>query len=112
MAKKLPDLKAVINAYIKTLESMGVHVEKVILYGSQATGHARPDSDIDIVIISKDLARFNFPERLGFLSRATLKIHGPLEVIGYTPDEVRGKEGKSIFWDEICENGREVYKAA
>jgi len=112
VAQKILDVEGTIKSYVKILEQQGIHVERAILFGSYATGTARPDSDIDLVIISSDLKRYDFPERLGMLSRATLHSSGPLEVIGYTPEEVRGKEGKSIFWDEICSSGREVYKAA
>lgn len=112
MAKKLFDIKKVVSAYVNELESRGVHVEEAILFGSYASGAERADSDIDLVVLSRDLGRFSFPERLGFLSRATLNVSAPLEVIGYTPDEVKGKKGESIFWDEICSKGRVIYKAA
>lgn len=112
MAQKLFELKKIIDSYIAVLESQNIHVERVILYGSQARGTARPDSDVDIVVISKDLARIAFPERLEVLSKATLHIAAPLEVIGYTPDEIKNKVGVSIFWDEICATGQDLYKAA
>ncbi len=112
MAKKLPSIKNIVKIYVKVLESEGIHVEKVILFGSRARGEAREDSDIDLVIISSDLNRFNMPERLTFLSQATLDVPGPVEALGYTPSEVEGKEGKSIFWDEIIHSGKVIYKAA
>ncbi len=110
MAQTLPAIKNSIVNYVKILESQGVHVEKVILFGSYASGTHREDSDVDLVIISRDLSRFSPPERLSFLSRATLNIPAPLEVLGYTPEEVKGKEGKSIFWDEICRNSVVAYE--
>lgn len=112
MASKLPDLKEIVALYIAELASQGVRVDRVILYGSWAQGTARDDSDIDLVVISPDLDRYDFPERLGFLARATLHIPGALEVVGYTPREIAGKEGQSIFWDEIRTTGKVMYKAA
>lgn len=109
MAQALSTIKNSIISYVNILESQGIHVEKAILFGSYASGHPRDDSDIDLVIISPDLDRFSPPERLSFLSRATLHISDPLEVLGYTPEEVKGKEGKSIFWDEICRNSVVAY---
>ncbi len=35
------------------------HVERVILFGSQADGTATADSDIDLIIVSPDFARMN-----------------------------------------------------
>ena len=112
MVKKLFNIESIIAQYVKVLASQGIRVEKIILFGSQASGTARDDSDIDIVVISSDLKKFDFPERLSFLSRATLHIPAPLEVIGYTPEEIEGKDGKSIFWDEITATGKTLYKAA
>lgn len=111
MAQNLSDLQTIITDFIKELSAEGVDAEKVILYGSQARGNASKDSDIDLVVISKDLAKYPILERLTFLSRVAWKCNGPLEVLGYTPDEVKDKEGKSIIWDEICETGRIVYQA-
>lgn len=112
MVSKLSHIKRVVADYVAVLESLGIHVQQVILFGSYANGKPRPDSDIDLVIISKDLGRFGFPERLSFLSRATLDISAPIEVIGYTPDEIKGKKGKSIFWDDIQLHGKIIHKAA
>ncbi len=63
-----------------------------------------------IMILSEDLKRFDFPERLVFLSQATIHIKEPLEVLGYTLNEVKEKNGKSIFWDEICATGKIIYE--
>jgi predicted nucleotidyltransferase len=38
----------------------GEQLEKLILYGSQARGTAQPDSDIDILIVLKDV--FNYSQ--------------------------------------------------
>lgn len=35
-------------------DTLGERVEKVILYGSQARGDARDDSDIDVLVVLKD----------------------------------------------------------
>lgn len=42
----------IIEQFKKALESSNIKVEQLILYGSHATGTAREDSDIDIVVIS------------------------------------------------------------
>ena len=112
MVQKLSYFEKIAAEFVKLLEKEGVKVNRVILYGSHARGTAREDSDVDLVIIAEDLKKHPFPERLGFLSRTAWKFNEPLEVIGYTPQEVEGKEGKSIFWDEICATGKVIYKAA
>lgn len=112
MVQKLSDIEKIVQRFVKSLMAEGINPERVFLYGSWAQGNPRKDSDIDVAIVSQDLAKFEPFERMEFLSRIAWKSGGPLEVVGYTPDEVRGKEGKSIFWDEICETGKVVYKAA
>lgn len=112
MVQKLSDIKMIVEDYVLTLEKKGIHVEKAILFGSYAKGTAHDGSDIDLAIISADLNKFPFPERLSFLSKATLHINAPLEVLGYTPEEIRAKEGQSILWDEVNTSGKVIFEAA
>ena len=110
--KKLPQIKKIVASYLKVLAKQGVKVERAILFGSYARGLATPSSDIDLVVISRDLSQWPFIERLQMLSRSTLAVGEPLEVIGYTPAEIKKRGGKSIFWAEITSHGREIYRQA
>jgi predicted nucleotidyltransferase len=94
------------------LKAEGIVAQEILLYGSQARGGAGPDSDIDVVIISKDLQKYQSLNRLEVLSRIAWKCDAPLEIIGYTPDEVKDKAGKSILWDEILATSKVIYRAA
>ena len=109
---KLSQIKMVVLQYVKELAKKGVHAERVILYGSFAKGTAKTHSDIDLVIISKDLEKWEPIERLQMLSRATLHVDAPLEVLGYTPKEIKEHGDESIFWEEISKTGKEIYKTA
>jgi len=53
----IKQVKSIIKKYIKALMQDGIKVEKVILYGSYAENRAKPDSDIDLCIISKDFGK-------------------------------------------------------
>ncbi len=44
-----PLVKRVVDRIVET-----VHPERVILFGSRATGTARPDSDLDLLIVCSD----------------------------------------------------------
>jgi predicted nucleotidyltransferase len=49
---KIDNLEKIISEYKKYLnQHYGKRLIKVILYGSQARGEAKPDSDIDLLII-------------------------------------------------------------
>ena len=53
MVKTEDQLKNLLSIYIESLQK-GIHLEKVILYGSYAQGHPRPESDLDLAVISPD----------------------------------------------------------
>lgn len=105
-------IRKVVDQYVRLLADEGISVERVILYGSFARGTAHDGSDIDLVVISKDFEKFSPLDLLTFLSRVAWKCDDPLEVLGYTPDDVKGREGKSILWDEIRATGRVLYEKA
>jgi predicted nucleotidyltransferase len=45
-----------VKQFEKALAAANIQVEQLILFGSHATGTAREDSDIDIVVISSSFA--------------------------------------------------------
>jgi len=57
MAQTRQKIKRVVSRYIRNLESLGIDVQKVIIFGSQAKGTFNEDSDIDIAVVSKILKR-------------------------------------------------------
>lgn len=110
--KKISEIRKIICNYISVLEKENISIERVILYGSYASGTARPDSDIDLVVISRDFDAIPVIDRLQLLSRLTLRVGAPLEVLGYSPKEIRASKKNSIFWEEITSTGREIYRRA
>ena len=62
------------------------HPEKVILFGSQARGDARPNSDFDVLVIKEsDEPRYR---RSAPLYAALADLPVEVEVMVYTPEEV------------------------
>ena len=60
----------ILRSFRKALESKGVRVERIILFGSYATGTAREGSDIDVVVVSEHFAGKTFWERVRVVSDA------------------------------------------
>jgi len=61
--------------------------EKVILFGSQARGTSRPDSDFDVLVIKQsDEPRYRRSAPL-YVALADLPVE--VEVMVYTPEEVQ-----------------------
>ncbi len=66
-------LRRILRALQKELKNtLGEHVEKIVLYGSQARGDARDDSDIDVLVVLKD--DFKYGTMLKKTSRAVAKL--------------------------------------
>jgi len=79
---------------------MGIHPEKVMLYGSQAAGTAREGSDIDLIVISSDWEKFNQRERLEMLGISSARILEPVQAQGFTPVEI-SKNQLMPFWAHV-----------
>lgn len=83
--------------------------ERIILFGSLATGTITETSDLDLLVVKK--TPLPFYERL-----REVALLCPLEVgadiLVYTPDEVEEALRENRFFrDEILGKGREVYRA-
>ncbi|MFA4973427.1 MAG: nucleotidyltransferase domain-containing protein [bacterium] len=106
MVEKCPDIEKIVSLYVSVLKEHGIIPKQIILFGSYAREEATSLSDIDLVIVSEDLARWAALERLEMLSKLTAGIDAPLEVLGYTPDEIAKAGSDSIFWSEIMSYGK------
>ena len=54
----------VVEKFVHALRAQGISVDGVILYGSHASGKHRPESDIDIAIVSRDFGKDQVEERM------------------------------------------------
>ncbi|MHC4199850.1 MAG: nucleotidyltransferase domain-containing protein [Planctomycetota bacterium] len=102
MAERPPELAGIIARYRETLNEMGVRAERVYLFGSYRDGKEREGSDIDLIVVSSDLERLGFIERLRILGRAAGRILEPIEAPGFTPQEVEERR-MSSFWRHILD---------
>lgn len=102
MSKKRPDVEAVIRDFAEALKEQGLKVDKIILFGSQARGDAREDSDIDLLVVSPDFVKMPFLKRLEVLGTAIAKVRKPIEPLACTPDEVQlEKLSKASFLYDV-----------
>ena len=100
MAETTSQLKPIIRRFRAELEKMGIRVDRVMLYGSQANQTAQDGSDIDLIIISPDFAPYNQRERLEMLGVAAARILESVQANGFTPQEVELRQ-LMPFWDQI-----------
>jgi len=75
----------------KQVKAQKVNVTKIILFGSQARGNASAESDVDIVLISKDFTNKGIFKRQAMIKEAEIatikKYMMPFDVVMMTPDE-------------------------
>lgn len=105
MVKTGQEIEEIIKQYTSKLVDLGMGVERVILFGSYAKGHPREDSDIDLIVVSKDFEKMNIRERLEILGIASARIMQPIQAKGYTPQEMESKE-KDSFLAEVLESSK------
>ena len=90
----------------RALEKRGIRVEKIILYGSRASGRHHRDSDIDVAVVSPDFGKDRFQEGV-MLFRVAGEIDARIEPI---PISVKSYENDT--WvpliHEIREKGIEL----
>jgi predicted nucleotidyltransferase len=83
-----------IDKFVKRVKEV-IRVEKVIVFGSRARGDHLADSDVDLIMVSRDFEGVSFYERM---DKLILLWESPLDldVLCYTPEEFRMKQ------EEIC----------
>jgi len=82
--------------------------ERVILFGSYANGRMTADSDVDFLVVAEsELPRHKRSRELYRLIRSH---RFPMDIIVYTPDEVRrGSRTPVSFISQVLREGRTVY---
>jgi len=98
---------AIIRRVVKTIVRE-FQPEKIILFGSQARGKPRWDSDLDILIIGESDLRpvdRSVAVRMLFLDQGF-----PMDIIYYTPEQVnRWKEVRGSWIHYLVHEGKVIY---
>jgi predicted nucleotidyltransferase len=96
----------IIKKFVNTLIREGISVDRVILYGSYANARMRPDSDIDVAIISKDFGRDRVEEGMT-LYRIAGKIDPRLEPVPISIEAYKNNTWVPLIY-EIKTKGIEI----
>ena len=95
-----------LRKYLKRV-SKHITIDKIILFGSRARGDYFLDSDVDLIIISKDFKNIDFRERMSMLLDFWDEPID-LEVIGYTPEEFEKKKKQIGIVKTAVKEGIEI----
>ncbi|MBI4745856.1 MAG: nucleotidyltransferase domain-containing protein [Deltaproteobacteria bacterium] len=84
-------VREAVSFFQKCLDETGLHVSKLILFGSQARGSAKGDSDIDLMIVADDFRAKDIFQRAQLTKDAEIKTIKkfliPLDIVTLTPEE-------------------------
>lgn len=98
---------------IDLLNEIGICVEKIIIFGSYAKGEYKEDSDIDIIIISKDFRGKNIFEIINLTKDIHWKlvenVMKPFDIMYYSDEE--WEKGNSLIINSAKREGVVVYDA-
>lgn len=74
------DVRDIVRRFAASIAERGIHVDKVLLYGSHATERQRADSDFDVAIVSPDFGRDRLGEGM-LLNRLAWRIDARLHPV-------------------------------
>lgn len=84
--------------------------QKVVLFGSRGRGEARPDSDIDLLVVSNDSR--SRAQRAADLYGVLSDIIIPMDVLVYRPEEIEEWQNvPQAFVTTPMREGRVLYEA-
>lgn len=107
MAQATPEIRRIVTRYVANLKALGVPVERIYLFGSQARRDADRDSDVDLAVVSPLFEKMNLWDRAGFLGKAAWDIEHPIDVLGFAPSQVR-KAAPGTLLSHIMKHGIEI----
>jgi len=77
---------------------------RVLLFGSRVSGNARPDSDLDVIIVSETFAAIPFVRRMAYVLSIT-RFPKHVDYLCYTREEFeRIKDTSSIVHSALAEH--------
>ncbi len=84
------------------------HPERIILFGSYASGRSTPDSDVDLLVIL-DFEGKSFWQSLEILNRTNPRF--PIDLLARRPDDTerRYREGDPLIRDAL-DRGKVLYE--
>ena len=98
MAKKNAQALTAANRFVRAVQESGVRLQAAYLYGSCATGHARPDSDIDVALVSPDFT--GWIDDLRLIASAVIAADPRIEHVRFHPRDFRAEN--PLAWEIIA----------
>ena len=108
--KILKSIEEIKNEIACFAESRNILIDKIILFGSAATGKSTKESDIDLMLVSNDFNGKTYTERIKKLlglNRKLIKLtNKPIDILYYSSKE--WNESASVMIKEAKLNGQVI----
>ena len=100
--------RALLDEVVRRIRQAGAP-ERIVLFGSHARGTARPDSDLDLLIVEpSSLPRY---QRAPKYLRALVGVFPAKDVVVWTPEEIASwREVPNAFITSVLREGRVLYE--
>lgn len=108
MATQRSTPRVELTAFCEELRRAHIRPERMFLFGSWARGQQREDSDIDVIVVSRDFARMGYRRRLEILGIAAGRAWVSVQALGYTPEELAAPEETSFLAIVLAQKTVEV----
>ncbi len=110
MAKrKIIEIRKVL---LRLLNEVGIHVEKIVLFGSYAKGKEKEESDIDIIVVSKDFRDKDIFEIVNMTKDIHWKLVEyfikPFDILYYSDED--WEKGRSLIISSAKKRGKSSIK--
>jgi predicted nucleotidyltransferase len=101
------EIREVIRQFAAVVASRGVHIDKVLLFGSYAADRETRDSDLDVAIVSRDFGQNRFNEGK-FLMQLAWRIDARLHPVPISSESF-AKDSWIPLVHEIRARGIEIH---
>ncbi len=109
-SKKPDDARPVIEEMVRRIASQ-FHPDQIILFGSHAKGTARPDSDVDLLVVMRGVEGRRRKTATA-IDVALMGITLPTDILVVTPQDVeRGRRQISTVFYPALREGKVLYDA-
>jgi uncharacterized protein len=99
-----------VQKYLAAVTASGITVERCIVFGSQASGHAHAGSDIDLLVVSSQFDEMKDRSGINLLWRLAARIDSRIEPIPCGSRQWREDDSSAII--EIARRQGEMLEAA
>lgn len=99
-----------VTEYLRTLKAHGIEVERAVVFGSQANGHAHEWSDIDLIVVSPMFDDMKDRSGINALWRMAARVDSRIEPIPCGSRQWREDDASAII--EVARREGEVLEAA